>query len=180
MGAFGGWDVLIRLVFGLKMAGWRRFYPQWSPGETFPEMHDLQEAYEMITNRFEEWKERQRLVGVQQGVEQDIERGIERGRLEGERALVLRQIQHRFGELPATLRLRWKAPPRQNWNSWPTAFWMPPAWTIFSSKVSGRKVALPSCAVIPARAITKCGESEVFAAAALTLDVTQIPLTFVF
>jgi hypothetical protein len=29
-------------------------------------MHDLQEAYEMITNRFEEWKERQRLVGASQ------------------------------------------------------------------------------------------------------------------
>jgi hypothetical protein len=57
-------------------------------------MHDLQEAYEMITNRFEEWKERQRLMGVQQG------------RLDGERTLVLRQIQHRFGELPAALRLR--------------------------------------------------------------------------
>ena len=26
----------------------------------FPEMHDLQEAYEMITNRFEEWKGRRR------------------------------------------------------------------------------------------------------------------------
>jgi len=56
----------------------------------------------MIANRFEEWKERQRLVGVQQGVQQ----GIERGCLEGERSLVLRQIQHRFGELPAALRLR--------------------------------------------------------------------------
>ena len=60
----------------------------------------------MITNRFEEWKERQRLVGVQQGMQQGVEQGIERGRLEGERALVLRQIQHRFGELPAALRLR--------------------------------------------------------------------------
>ena len=29
-------------------------------------MHDLQEAYEMITNRFEEWKERQRLEGASQ------------------------------------------------------------------------------------------------------------------
>ncbi|HAB08118.1 MAG TPA: hypothetical protein DD757_04980 [Alcanivorax sp.] len=48
----------------------RRRLPQWFPGETFPETHDLQEAYEMITNRFEEWKERQRLVGVAQGVEQ--------------------------------------------------------------------------------------------------------------
>jgi len=60
----------------------------------------------MITNRFEEWKERQRLVGVQQGMQQGVEQGIERGRLEGERALVLRQIQHRFGELLAALRLR--------------------------------------------------------------------------
>ena len=56
----------------------------------------------MITNRFEEWKERQRLVGVQQGMQQ----GIERGRAEGERALVLRLIQYRFGELLAALRLR--------------------------------------------------------------------------
>ena len=72
----------------------RRRLPKWFPGETFPEMHDLQEAYEMITNRFEEWKERQRLAGVEQG------------RLDGERALVLRLIQHRFGDAPATLRLR--------------------------------------------------------------------------
>ncbi|KXJ52075.1 MAG: hypothetical protein AXW12_16395 [Thalassospira sp. Nap_22] len=36
----------------------RRRLPKWFPGETFPEMHDLQEAYEMTTNRFEEWKER--------------------------------------------------------------------------------------------------------------------------
>ncbi|MTI51658.1 MAG: DUF4351 domain-containing protein [Alcanivorax sp.] len=107
-------QLLVKWLEGPEQAGLRRSYlewlrrrlPKWFPGETFPEMHDLQEAYEMITNRFEEWKERQRLVGVQQGVEQGIERGIERGRLEGERALVLRLIQHRFGELPAVLRLR--------------------------------------------------------------------------
>ena len=52
----------------------------------------------MITNRFEEWKERQRLAGVAQGVEQ--------GRLDGERALVLRQIQHSFATVHPTLRLR--------------------------------------------------------------------------
>ena len=60
----------------------------------------------MITNRFEEWKERQRLAGVEQGVEQGMEQGMARGRLEGERKLVLRVIQHRFGELPAAYRLR--------------------------------------------------------------------------
>ncbi|UWN48409.1 hypothetical protein ASALC70_00589 [Alcanivorax sp. ALC70] len=88
----------------------RRRLPRWFPGETFPEMHDLQETYEMITNRFEEWKERQRLAGVEQGLEQGVEQGraqgVEQGRLEGERALVLRQIQHRFGDLPAVYRLR--------------------------------------------------------------------------
>lgn len=56
----------------------------------------------MITNRFEEWKERQRLVGVAQGVE----KGVEQGRLDGERTLVMRQIQHRFGDVPAALGLR--------------------------------------------------------------------------
>jgi len=102
----GGLQLLVKWLEGPEQVGLRRSYlewlrrrlPQWFPGETFPEMHDQQEAYEMITNRFEEWKERQRLVGVEQG--------IERGRLEGERTLALRLIQHRFGELPAALRLR--------------------------------------------------------------------------
>ena len=95
-------QLLVKWLSGPEQAGLRRAYlewlrrrlPKWFPGETFPEMHDLQEAYEMITNRFEEWKERQRLAGVEQG------------RLDGERALVLRLIQHRFGDAPATLRLR--------------------------------------------------------------------------
>ena len=99
-------QLLVKWLAGPEQVGLRRDYltwlrrrlPKWFPGETFPEMHDLQEAYEMITNRFEEWKERQRLVGVQEGVEQ--------GRLDGERTLVLRQIQHRFGDVPAALRLR--------------------------------------------------------------------------
>ena len=106
--------LLVKWLSGPEQAGLRRAYlewlrrrlPKWFPGETFPEMHDLQEAYEMITNRFEEWKERQRLAGVAQGVEQGRAQGVELGRLEGERALVLRLIEHRFGDAPATLRLR--------------------------------------------------------------------------
>tara|TARA_R110001606_G_scaffold128545_1_gene263092 strand:+ start:8103 stop:8684 length:582 start_codon:yes stop_codon:yes gene_type:complete len=103
-------QLLVKWLAGPEQAGLRRAFlewlrrrlPQWFPGETFPEMHDLQEAYKMITNRFEEWKERQRLVGVAQGVEQ----GVKRGRLDGERTLVLRLIQRRFGDIPAELRLR--------------------------------------------------------------------------
>jgi len=107
-------QLLVKWLSGPEQAGLRRAYlewlrrrlPKWFPGETFPEMHDLQEAYEMITNRFEEWKERQRLAGVAQGVEQGRAQGVELGRLEGERALVLRLIEHRFGDAPPTLRLR--------------------------------------------------------------------------
>ncbi|HAR59873.1 MAG: hypothetical protein ACJAZ5_002863 [Alloalcanivorax venustensis] len=77
-------------------------------------MHDLQEAYEMITNRFEEWKERQRLVGVRQGVEQ----GIEQGRLDGERALVLRLIQRRFGEVPPSVHKRLQSARQHQLETW--------------------------------------------------------------
>ena len=99
-------ELLVEWLSGPEQAELRRSYlewlrrrlPKWFPGETFPEMHDLQEAYEMITNRFEEWKERQRLAGVEQGVA--------RGRLQGERALVLRQIRHRFGDPPDSYRQR--------------------------------------------------------------------------
>ncbi|MGB0538505.1 MAG: DUF4351 domain-containing protein [Alloalcanivorax venustensis] len=64
----------------------------------------------MITNRFEEWKERQRLVGVRQGVEQ--------GRLDGERALVLRLIQRRFGEVPPSVHKRLQSARQHQLETW--------------------------------------------------------------
>jgi predicted transposase/invertase (TIGR01784 family) len=36
--------------------------------------------------------------GIQQGVQQGIQQGVQQGRLEGERALLLRQLRRRFGE----------------------------------------------------------------------------------
>jgi len=72
----------------------------------------------MITNRFEEWKERQRLVGVRQGVEQGIEQGIEQGRLDGERALVLRLIQRRFGEVPPSVHKRLQSARQHQLETW--------------------------------------------------------------
>ena len=64
----------------------------------------------MITNRFEEWKERQRLVGVRQGVEQ--------GRLDGERALVLRLVQRRFGEVPPSVHKRLQSAAQHQLETW--------------------------------------------------------------
>ncbi len=39
---------------------------QWFPGETFPQMHDLRQAYQLIPNRFEEREERLRVEGSSQ------------------------------------------------------------------------------------------------------------------
>ncbi|MEO1892308.1 MAG: DUF4351 domain-containing protein [Alcanivorax sp.] len=64
----------------------------------------------MIANRFEEWKERQRLVGVRQGVEQ--------GRLDGERALVLRLVQRRFGEVPPSVHKRLQSAAQHQLETW--------------------------------------------------------------
>ncbi len=44
--------------------------------------------------------QRARDEGMQQGIERGIEQGIERGRVEGERAVVERQLLRRFGALP--------------------------------------------------------------------------------
>ncbi len=44
--------------------------------------------------------QRARDEGMQQGIERGIEQGIEQGRVEGERAVVERQLLRRFGELP--------------------------------------------------------------------------------
>ena len=41
--------------------------------------------------------QRARDEGMQQGIERGIEQGIERGRVEGERAVVERQLLRRFG-----------------------------------------------------------------------------------
>ena len=60
--------------------------------------------YQAMVNRYvfpviEGHKAEGRAEGLAEGIEQGIERGIEQGRVAGERALLERQLAHRFGSL---------------------------------------------------------------------------------
>ncbi len=58
---------------------------------------DLLEVRNMLATRAERWIERWMLEGEQKG----LEKGLQDGRQEGRAALLLRQMEHRFGALPA-------------------------------------------------------------------------------
>ncbi|MCH2558151.1 MAG: Rpn family recombination-promoting nuclease/putative transposase [Alcanivorax sp.] len=87
----------------------RRRLPRWFPGEVFPEFRDLQEVYEMIDNRFAEWKEQQRREGVLQGVAQGREQGLEQGRAVEARRLLGRLLARRFGPVSDHIQARLEA-----------------------------------------------------------------------
>jgi len=49
----------------------------------------------------EQWINEGHEKGMQQGMQRGIQRGIQQGKLEGERALLIRMLERRFGEIPA-------------------------------------------------------------------------------
>jgi predicted transposase YdaD len=57
--------------------------------------HEREEVMEIVTSWMEEGIEK----GMERGREEGMERGMEKGREEGERALVLRQLRKRLGDL---------------------------------------------------------------------------------
>jgi len=57
---------------------------------------------EIVTSWMEEGIEQ----GLQQGLHEGRERGLQQGLQQGEQNLVLRQLTHRFGELPADVQAR--------------------------------------------------------------------------
>ena len=57
-------------------------------------------------------------AGIAQGIEQGIERGIEQGRAEGERAVLERQLQRRFGQLPPEAVERLRRAPEAELETW--------------------------------------------------------------
>ena len=56
--------------------------------------------------------------GIEQGMERGIEQGIERGRTEGERAVLARQLQRRFGRLPPEAAERLRRAPETELETW--------------------------------------------------------------
>ncbi len=78
------------------------------PGVRVPE--DLLEVRNMLATRAEQWKQQWLLEGEKRGEERGEKRGEERGEKRGEQrgeaALLLRQLERRFGALPASARDR--------------------------------------------------------------------------
>ena len=56
--------------------------------------------------------------GIERGIEQGMEQGIERGRTEGERAVLARQLQRRFGQLPPEAAERLERAPETELETW--------------------------------------------------------------
>jgi len=48
----------------------RRRLRRWAPNVNLPEIHDLQETYDMVRDTVQEWKDQHHQTGLQQGLEQ--------------------------------------------------------------------------------------------------------------
>jgi flagellar biosynthesis/type III secretory pathway protein FliH len=85
------------------------------PGQEIPEVNELQEIDTMLAETVDEWtkqwKEDGLREGRQQGLQEGRQKGLQEGRQEGrqegvqqgEAALLQKQLEHRFGVLPAWL-----------------------------------------------------------------------------
>ncbi len=67
---------------------------------------DLLELRNMLATRGEEWKQQWRQEGRQEGRQQGRQEGRREGLQQGEAALLLRQLERRFGPLPEAVRER--------------------------------------------------------------------------
>ena len=76
----------------------RVFLPGKLPGVELGSINDLREVQSMLAERVTEWTEEWKRQGM--------EKGLQQGRLEGEVALLLRQLELRFGKLDETSRAR--------------------------------------------------------------------------
>ncbi|MGZ8216959.1 Rpn family recombination-promoting nuclease/putative transposase [Methylomagnum sp.] len=80
----------------------RVFLPGRLPGVEITNFHDLQEVQSMLAERVVEWTRDWK----QQGLEEGRLEGRQEGRQEGEAALLLRQMEFRFGALDEDVRRR--------------------------------------------------------------------------
>jgi predicted transposase/invertase (TIGR01784 family) len=83
------------------------------PGITIPQVANLQEVRSMLAERVVEWTQQWKEEGLEEGRRVGREEGRQEGREEGHqegleklRAVLLRDLESRFGPLPAEVRLR--------------------------------------------------------------------------
>jgi len=82
----------------------RVFLPGRVPGMEFSNLNDLQEIQSMLAERVIEWTEEWKRQGIEEGRQEGLQEGRQEGRQEGEAALLLRQLELRFGPLSESSR----------------------------------------------------------------------------
>jgi hypothetical protein len=76
------------------------------PGVEFPQLNDLQEIRTMLAERATDWTQTWKQQGRQEGLAEGIQKGLVEGVQKGEAALLLRQLEVRFGPLSEADRAR--------------------------------------------------------------------------
>lgn len=122
------------------------------PGETIPEVNDLQEMDAMLADRVVEWTEKWKQDGMKAGFEQGLQKGQDEGRvkgrlegmLEGQRTLLLTLLTARFGApLPGAVESRVRQGSEVQIAHWTTAILQAPDLdTLFGT--SGEDAAPPA------------------------------------
>lgn len=80
--------------------------PSRVPGVHLPKVKDLQEVRSMIAEL--DWTKQWKQEGLEEGLEKGLKKGLEKG-LEKSRGVLLRELERRFGLLPANVRQRVEA-----------------------------------------------------------------------
>jgi hypothetical protein len=100
--------LMVEIARNPAFAGLRRAFMQLLTGALGPlpqgvrEADDLLEVRNMLASRFEDWRQQV----LQEGRQEGRQEGEQAGRQAGEAALLLRQLERRFGILPAWARER--------------------------------------------------------------------------
>jgi len=108
---------LVAALAGADEGGLRRAFVVWLqrvllPGkgeEDIPELVDLKEFRTMLIERVEEWNRELEARGEKRGLKKGLQKGRKRGLeegLAGQRELVLRQLETKFGEIDIRTRSR--------------------------------------------------------------------------
>ncbi|GHU30313.1 transposase [Betaproteobacteria bacterium] len=66
-------------------------------------INDLLEADTMLAERIESWFDEATRKGLQKGMQEGMQQGIQKGQTEGEARLLSKQMERRFGPLPAAI-----------------------------------------------------------------------------
>jgi hypothetical protein len=87
----------------------RVLLPRRAPAVAFPELTDLREVKTMLAERVQEWTREWLEQGRQEGREQGRQEGRQEGLLVGERTVLTRQLEKKFGPLTDHHRQRLQA-----------------------------------------------------------------------